>query len=68
MAMVHGIQYVVDTEGSYVLALRPTIRGIPETMVCRILMFMWCFGLRLCVHHGGGVSVGAVYIRLGRFV
>ena len=26
------------------LVLRPNIRGMPETMVCRILMFTWFGG------------------------
>ena len=26
------------------IGLRPKTRGIPETVVCRILMFMWSFG------------------------
>ena len=32
-------------EGSYVLALWPKTRGIPEIMVCRIFVFIWPFGL-----------------------
>ena len=26
------------------MVLRPNMRGIPESMVCRILVFMWSFG------------------------
>ena len=29
-----------QTQGSYVLVLRPKAEGIPETSVCRILLFM----------------------------
>ena len=29
---------------SYILVERPIIRGKPETMVCRTLLFMWSFG------------------------
>ena len=28
------------TAGSYILAMRPKTSGIPETVVCRIFMFM----------------------------
>ena len=30
---------------------RPKTRGIPETMVCRILMFMWFFGSLYLPHY-----------------
>ena len=32
------------TQGSCFLVLQPKTRGIPETMVCKMLMFMWSFG------------------------
>ena len=32
------------TYGSYVLVLGPKTRWIPETMACRILVFMWSLG------------------------
>ena len=32
-----------STTSYYVLVLRPKTRGIPETMVCRIRVFMWPF-------------------------
>ena len=35
---------VIWTEGSDSIASRPNIRGIPNIMVCRILMLMWSFG------------------------
>ena len=31
-------------QGSHILVPRPNTRGIPEIMLCRILMFMWSFG------------------------
>ena len=33
-----------QAEGSYLLALTRRARGIPETIVCRILMVMWSSG------------------------
>ena len=39
-----GAQKATSTKGCDILVPRPRIRGIPEIMVCRILMFMWSFG------------------------
>ena len=35
-----GAPKTTSTEGSHVLVLRPTVRGIPEIMFCRVLMFV----------------------------
>ena len=39
-----GALKIIETQGSYILFLRPAIIGIPEIMVCRILVLMWSFG------------------------
>ena len=39
-----GAQKTTETQGSDTLVPRNKIGGIPEIMVCRILMFMWSFG------------------------
>ena len=33
----------IQTQGSHILVSSPNMRGIPETMMCRILMFRWSF-------------------------
>ena len=33
----------IQSQGSYILALRPNMREIPEIVICWILMFMWSF-------------------------
>ena len=38
----------MTTEGSYILLERPKTRGIPETMVCRILVYSIPFLYTLC--------------------
>ena len=40
--VVEGPLKAASTQGSFFLVLRSK-RGIPEIMVCRILMFMWAF-------------------------
>ena len=39
-----GAQKTTYRSGSDILVPRPDIRGIPEIMVCSVLMFMWSFG------------------------
>ena len=42
------------------LVLRPYIRGIPETIVCRILMFMWSLGV-LMIRYLDRLAVEALH-------
>ena len=39
-----GAQKAAKARGSDILAPRLNMMGIPEIMVCRILLFMWAFG------------------------
>ena len=39
-----ALQTTKIIQGSYILVLRPRISGIPETMVCKIRMFVRSFG------------------------
>ena len=57
--MIHNINRRISHSG----CLRPNIKGMPETMVCRIRMFMWSFGaLKVLVAKAGAV-VGIVHLR-----
>ena len=40
-------QKATQTQGSHIRVPGPSIRGIPENMVGRLLMFMWAFGARV---------------------
>ena len=42
-----GPQKPTSTKGSDFMIPTPIMRGIPEIMVCRMLMFMWSFGARI---------------------
>ena len=39
-----GAQKTTEIEGSHILVPRPNMRGIPEQLLCRILLFMWPLG------------------------
>ena len=38
------VSYSIDIRILHILVPRTSIKGIPETMVGRILMFVWSFG------------------------
>ena len=50
------------------LFVRPTIRGIPEIMVWRILMFMWSFGLLFGLGVLGAVALSSVVELLASYL
>ena len=46
-----------ETQGSCILVPRAKARGIPEIMVCRILLFMWSSGPRSTQGSLGGAFI-----------
>ena len=52
-------QKTTQTEGSHILVPRTNISGIPEIMLCRILIFMWSDGSLL---QGSGNAANRFYM------